>query len=53
MWLSPYLRASGTAAVVALEEIQQAVAKVAPGIAQFFKELSSGKVDKKKMDRHR
>lgn len=37
-----------TAAVVAFEEIQQAVAKVAPGIAQFFKELSSGKVDKKK-----
>ena len=37
-----------TAAVVAFEEIQKAVAKVAPGIAQFFKELSSGKVDKKK-----
>ena len=32
----------------AFEKIQQAVAKVAPGIAQFFKELSSGKVDKKK-----
>ena len=28
-----------TAAVVAFEEIQKAVAKVAPGIAQFFKEL--------------
>lgn len=37
-----------TAAAVAFEKIQQAVAKVAPGIAQFFKELSSGKVDKKK-----
>ena len=36
------------AAVVAFEETPQAVAKVAPGIAQFFKELSSGKVDKKK-----
>lgn len=36
------------AAVVAFDKIQQAVAKVAPGIAQFFKELSSGKVDKKK-----
>lgn len=36
------------AAVVAFEKIQRAVAKVAPGIAQFFKELSSGKVDKKK-----
>ena len=37
-----------TAAVVAFAEIQQAVAKVAPGISQFFKELSSGKIDKKK-----
>ena len=44
----PIIEGIRTAAVVALEEIQQAVAKVAPGIAQFFKELSSGKVDKKK-----
>lgn len=44
----PVFEGIRTAAVVALEEIQQAVAKVAPGIAQFFKELSSGKVDKKK-----
>lgn len=44
----PIFEGVRTAAVVALEEIQQAVAKVAPGIAQFFKELSSGKVDKKK-----
>lgn len=44
----PILEGIRTAAVVAFEEIQQAVAKVAPGIAQFFKELSSGKVDKKK-----
>ena len=44
----PIFEGIRTAAVVALEEIQQAVAKVAPGIAQFFKELSSGKVDKKK-----
>lgn len=44
----PIFEGIRTAAVVALEEIQQAVAKVALGIAQFFKELSSGKVDKKK-----
>lgn len=44
----PIFEGIRTAAAVALEEIQQAVAKVAPGIAQFFKELSSGKVDKKK-----
>lgn len=44
----PIFEGIQTAAVVAFEEIQQAVAKVAPGIAQFFKELSSGKVDKKK-----
>lgn len=44
----PIFEGIRTAAVVAVEEIQQAVAKVAPGIAQFFKELSSGKVDKKK-----
>lgn len=44
----PIFEGIRTAAVVALEEIQQAVAKVAPGIAQFFKELSSWKVDKKK-----
>lgn len=44
----PIFEVIRTAAAVAFEEIQQAVAKVAPGIAQFFKELSSGKVDKKK-----
>lgn len=44
----PIFEGIRTAAVVAFEEIQQAVDKVAPGIAQFFKELSSGKVDKKK-----
>lgn len=44
----PIFEGIRTAAVAAFEEIQQAVAKVAPGIAQFFKELSSGKVDKKK-----
>ena len=44
----PIFEGIRTAAVVAFEEIQQAVAKVAPGIAQLFKELSSGKVDKKK-----
>lgn len=44
----PIFEGIRTAAVVAFEEIQQAVTKVAPGIAQFFKELSSGKVDKKK-----
>lgn len=44
----PIFEGIRTAAVVAFEEIQQAAAKVAPGIAQFFKELSSGKVDKKK-----
>lgn len=44
----PIFEGIRTAAVVAFEEIQQAVAKVAPSIAQFFKELSSGKVDKKK-----
>lgn len=44
----PIFEGIRTAAVVAFEEIQQAVAKAAPGIAQFFKELSSGKVDKKK-----
>lgn len=44
----PIFESIRTAAVVAFEEIQKAVAKVAPGIAQFFKELSSGKVDKKK-----
>lgn len=43
----PIFEGIRTAAVVAFEKIQQAVAKVAPGIAQFFKELSSGKVDKK------
>ena len=43
----PIFEGIRTAAVVAFEEIQQAVAKVAPGIAQFFKSLSSGKVDKK------
>lgn len=43
----PIFEGIRTAAVVAFEEIQKAVAKVAPGIAQFFKELSSGKVDKK------
>ena len=42
----PIFEGIRTAAVVAFEEIQKAVAKVAPGIAQFFKELSSGKVDK-------
>lgn len=46
--VAPIFEGIRTAAVVAFEEIQQAVAKVAPGIAQFFKELSSGKVDKKK-----
>ena len=44
----PIFEGIRTAAVVAFEEIQKAAAKVAPGIAQFFKELSSGKVDKKK-----
>lgn len=44
----PIFEGIRTASVVAFEEIQQAVAKVAPGIAQFFKELSNGKVDKKK-----
>lgn len=44
----PIFEGIRTAAVVAFEEMQKAVAKVAPGIAQFFKELSSGKVDKKK-----
>lgn len=44
----PIFEGIRTAAVVAFEEIQKAVARVAPGIAQFFKELSSGKVDKKK-----
>lgn len=44
----PIFEGIRTAAAVAFEKIQQAVAKVAPGIAQFFKELSSGKVDKKK-----
>lgn len=44
----PIFEGIRTVAVVAFEEIQKAVAKVAPGIAQFFKELSSGKVDKKK-----
>lgn len=44
----PIFEGIRTAAVVAFEEIQKAVAKVAPGIAQFFKELLSGKVDKKK-----
>lgn len=44
----PIFEGIRTAAVVAFDEIQKAVAKVAPGIAQFFKELSSGKVDKKK-----
>lgn len=44
----PIFEGIRTAAVVVFEEIQKAVAKVAPGIAQFFKELSSGKVDKKK-----
>lgn len=44
----PIFEGIRTAAVVAFKKIQQAVAKVAPGIAQFFKELSSGKVDKKK-----
>lgn len=44
----PIFEGIRTAAVEAFEEIQKAVAKVAPGIAQFFKELSSGKVDKKK-----
>lgn len=44
----PIFEGIRTAAVVAFEEIQKAIAKVAPGIAQFFKELSSGKVDKKK-----
>lgn len=44
----PIFEGIRTAALVAFEEIQQAVAKVAPGISQFFKELSSGKVDKKK-----
>lgn len=44
----PIFEGIRTAAVVAFKEIQKAVAKVAPGIAQFFKELSSGKVDKKK-----
>lgn len=44
----PIFEGIRTATVVAFEEIQKAVAKVAPGIAQFFKELSSGKVDKKK-----
>ena len=33
---------------VAFDTIQEKVNQVAPGIAQFFKELSSGKVDKKK-----
>lgn len=46
--VAPIFEGIRTAAVVAFEEIQKAVAKVAPGIAQFFKELSSGKVDKKK-----
>lgn len=44
----PIFEGIRTAAVVAFEEIQKAAAKVAPGIAQFFKELSSGKIDKKK-----
>lgn len=46
--VAPIFEGIRTAAVVAFEEIQKAVAKVAPGITQFFKELSSGKVDKKK-----
>lgn len=44
----PIFEGIRTAAVAAFEKIQQKVAQVAPGIAQFFKELSSGKVDKKK-----
>ena len=44
----PIFEGIKTAAVAAFEKIQQKVAQVAPGIAQFFKELSSGKVDKKK-----
>lgn len=44
----PIFEGVRTAAVAAFEKIQQKVAQVAPGIAQFFKELSSGKVDKKK-----
>ena len=44
----PIFEGIRTAALVAFEQIQKALAKVAPGIAQFFKELSSGKVDKKK-----
>ena len=43
----PIFEGIRTAAVVAFEKIQKAVAKVAPGIAQFFESLSSGKVDKK------
>lgn len=43
----PIFEGIRTAAVVAFEKIQQVVAKVAPGIAQFFESLSSGKVDKK------
>ena len=44
----PIFEGIRTAAVAAFEKIQQKVAQVAPGIAQFFKDLSSGKVDKKK-----
>lgn len=44
----PIFEGIRAAAVAAFEKIQQKVAQVAPGIAQFFKELSSGKVDKKK-----
>lgn len=44
----PIFEGIRTAAVAAFEKIQQKVAQVAPGITQFFKELSSGKVDKKK-----
>jgi phage-related protein len=43
----PIFEGIRTAAVVAFEKIQQKVAEVAPGIAEFFDNLGNGKVDKK------
>ena len=43
----PIFEGIRSAAVVAFEKIQQKVAQVAPGIAEFFDKLGSGKVDKK------
>lgn len=43
----PIFEGIRTAAVAAFEKIQQKVAEVAPGIAEFFDNLGNGKVDKK------